>query len=303
MKLGKLVLLLSVLTAALALAACGAAPTPAEPPAAPAPEEPKEGGLSEDQARTLADYVLRSDRFLVAPLVDATAISPLSAGAPWSVAGLLGASGLSAQDTETCTSVTGDTADTDEDGIPANATYGFDCELATGQGAITFKGSIAVQDESDSDPSSGYAVNTADYAVSTLINGETLTLGFSLGFKISLREEQYAIAYDYKVNFDYPENSGAVAFKSRYDYTPDDTAKPFAAGTFTFEGAIDLAIGDARFALEAKSEDLHFSSSCRSGFDSGSATYTDIADNRIKLVYNACDNVTVTYNDNVLAGF
>ncbi len=61
----------------------------------------------------------------------------------------------------TCSySVSGDTTDADADGFPVDATYTFNCSYSSTQAPVDVNGKVHVSDQDDSDPLSGFLIET-----------------------------------------------------------------------------------------------------------------------------------------------
>lgn len=290
--MGKSRPLLSVLAVGLVglLAACG--------------QQPTTDPLSRADAQKLRDSLVQSNKYLVAAItspsgvVTTNSVGGLSLPSP--VANLILASGLEPQAITCTASETPPKAqqqDLDNDKIPLQASYAVDCTV----GDTRLKGGIVIKDKNDNDPRSGYTVDTNQYEL-TFNTGKANESGIKLDLDVdsTWSNPNYAVRYNF--NFEIYGSDGR--FGTTYAYTatylPDDAQTPFAAGTFNYDGSLDFRTATRLYRLSGKATALKFSSTCKETFVGGSWSLEDTRGNKLLVVYNACNNVTVTYNGEAL---
>ena len=196
-------------------------------------------------------------------------------------------------------SVSGNTTDADDDGVPVDATYNGRCTWSYSGSEGSASGyweydDVRVQDPNDHDPDAGVKVSgTIEWGIQTtdgsvevtwrIVKHELIKTGNDRNFNY---EGSWTIQVDgesYTVNYDM---SGT--------WSPDDPDDPWGNGTMTASGSFsgtgpDCAGGwSVTFSLNA----LHFAD-C--GIDGGSASYTvtDCEGHTCTLTVNwaGCNNV------------
>jgi|UniRef100_A0A7C3DIW4 hypothetical protein len=281
----KPLLLLSLLAV---LAACGEQPT----------REP----LSREDAQELKTNILEANKYLVAALGNPTnVVTTNTVGGqvfPAPVANLILASGLDAQSISCTASTTpSNPQDQDQDSIPLQATFAMDCRV----GSTYLKGKVALQDRDDNDPKSGYILNTDQYELS-FNTGTANQSGLKLDLDLEINRKNPN--YDIRYNFYLEAYKPGKRYSQRYNYTaayvPDDPERPFVGGTLNYSGALEYRTPSRYYLLQGRATNLRYLRSCTSTFVGGSFSLTDSRDNRLDVVYNGCDNVTVTYNGEAL---
>ncbi len=272
------------------LAACGEQPT----------TEP----LTRSDAQNLKESLVKSNKYLLAAIaspsgvVTTNTVGGLSLPSP--VANLIMASGLEPQAINCTASETPPRAqqqDLDNDKIPLQASYQVDCTVGT----TRLKGAVRLRDKDDNNPKSGYTVDTDQYEL-TFNTGTASESGIKLDLDVDVtwNNPNYAVRYNF--NFEIYDSNGR--FGTTYVYTatyaPDDAQVPFAAGTFNYEGSLDFRTKGKLYRLTGKTQDLKYSNTCKETFVGGSFSLEDTRGNKLVVVYNACNNVSITYNGEVL---
>lgn len=268
------------------LAACGQQPTTDQ--------------LSKADAQKLKDSLVQSNKYLVAAIaspsgvVTTNTVGGLSLPSP--VANLILASGLQPQSINCTASETPPKAqqqDLDNDKIPLEATYRVDCTV----GDTRLRGGILLRDKDDNNPRSGYTVDTDQYEL-TFNTGKPNESGIQLDLDVDVTWSNPNYAVRYNFNFEIYGSDGRFGTTYAYTvtYAPDNIQTPFAAGTFNYEGTLDFRTATKLYRLSGKATNLKFSNTCKETFVSGSWSLEDTRGNKLLVIYNACNNVTVTYN-------
>lgn len=283
---------LSVLAVGLVglLAACGLQPT----------TDP----LTKADAQKLKDSLVQSNKYLVAAIaspsgvVTTNSVGGLSLPSP--VASLILASGLDPQAINCTASETPPKTqqqDLDNDKIPLQASYSVDCTV----GDTRLKGAIVLKDNDDNNPRSGYTVDTDQYEL-TFNTGKANESGLKLDLDVDVTWSNPSYAVRYNFNFEIYGSDGR--FGTTYAYTvtyiPDDAQTPFAGGTFNYDGSLDFRTATKLYRLSGKATNLKYSNTCKETFVGGSWSLEDTRGNKLLVVYNACNNVTVSYNGEAL---
>ena len=283
----------SVLVIGLAglLAACGGLQPTTEP-------------LSRADAQKLRDSLLQSNKYLVAAIAHPSGVVTTSSvgglNLPTPVANLILASGLDPQAINCTASETPPRAqqqDLDNDKIPLQASYAVDCTV----GDTRLKGGIVIKDKNDNDPRSGYTVNTDQYEL-TFNTGKFNESGIKLDLDVDVTWSNPDYAVRYNFNFDIYGSDGRFGTTYAYTatYVPDNAQTPFTAGTLNYDGSLDFRTATRLYRLSGKATALKFSNTCKETFVGGSWSLEDTRGNKLLVVYNACNNVTVTYNGEAL---
>lgn len=281
----------------LLLAACGSTNN----------NQPNTTELTEAQAGNFAKVALQSDDYLIGMLANPMGFSnPLStlslSNNPELNLVALSIAALEPQQTD-CYSETGSDVDADKDGIPASSVISFDCSSSENGFSYSYKGKITFADNNDADPKSGYSVKIENYEISFNNKGDIFKLSMNLDFSMIVTATSYTAKYTFDFETSGTDASGKIGFDYTYTYTPDNAADPFAAGTLSFTGNMTFTEGSDTVSLTSSSTGVHFSESCKTGFDSGTVNYADNAGNTLKVTFNACDKVTVSYNGSAVTGF
>jgi hypothetical protein len=267
-------------------------------------QQPTTDPLSRDDAVRLKDSLVQSNKYLVATiaspsgLVTTNSVGGLSLPSP--VANLILASGLEPQAINCTASETPPKAqqqDLDNDKIPLQARYFVDCTV----GDTRLRGAIVLKDKDDNNPRSGYTIDTDQYEL-TFNTGKANESGLKLDLDVDVTwsNPNYAVRY----NFNFEIYGSNRRFGTTYAYTatyvPDDTQTPFTVGTFNYDGSLDFRTATKLYRLTGIATNLKFSNTCKETFVGGSWSLEDTRGNKLLVVYNACNNVTVTYNGEAL---
>lgn len=220
--------------------------------------------------------------------------------------------------TATCTiSKSGDQTDADNDGVPVNATYTFDCS-ATGPNGGTYahQGSITLKDTNDAQAESGFSLSFYGFKSKVSANANRSTeRTLSGNYTLDKQTSVYSILKNYThsvkiVNFN-NEYSGSLSFNVSKTYTPDDLAMPWAAGTIEVKkdtpGMATWVRGNnTRNLIWYTDPTLHYNrTACQNptrilNFDSGAKefVYTNPAGEKstLRIEFTACGTYTVTFN-------
>lgn len=263
-------------------------------------QQPTTDPLSKADAQKLKDSLVQSNKYLVAAIaspsgvVTTNTVGGLSLPSP--VANLILASGLQPQSINCTASETPPKAqqqDLDNDKIPLEATYRVDCTV----GDTRLRGGILLRDKDDNNPRSGYTVDTDQYEL-TFNTGKPNESGIQLDLDVDVTWSNPNYAVRYNFNFEIYGSDGRFGTTYAYTvtYAPDNIQTPFAAGTFNYEGTLDFRTATKLYRLSGKATNLKFSNTCKETFVSGSWSLEDTRGNKLLVIYNACNNVTVTYN-------
>ncbi|GIW24827.1 hypothetical protein [Meiothermus sp.] len=267
-------------------------------------QQPTTDPLTKSDAQKLKDSLVQSNKYLVAAIASPSGVVTTNRvggqSLPSPVANILLASGLEPQSINCTASETPPKAqqqDLDNDKIPLQARYQVDCTV----GDTRLKGGILLKDKDDNNPKSGYTVDTDQYEL-TFNTGKANESGLKLDLDVDVTWSNPNYAVRYSFNFEIYGSDGRFGTTYAYTatYTPDNLEAPFAAGTFNYEGSLDFRTATKLYRLSGKATDLKFSSACKETFVSGSWSLEDTRGNKLLVVYNACKNVTVTYNGEAL---
>jgi len=256
--------------------------------------------LSRDDALKLKDSLVQSNKYLVAAIASPSGVVTTNTvgglSLPSVVASLILASGLQPQSINCTSSETPPRAqqqDRDNDKIPLQASYSVDCMV----GDTRLKGGIVIKDKDDNDPRSGYTVNTDQYEL-TINTGKSNESGIKLDLDVDVTWSNPNYAIRYTFNFEIYGSDGRFGTTYAYTatYVPDNAQTPFTAGTLNYDGSLDFRTATRLYRLSGRATALRFSHTCKETFVGGSWSLEDTRGNRLLVVYNACNNVTVTYN-------
>lgn len=169
----------------------------------------------------------------------------------------------------------------------------MDCTV----GDTRLRGGILLRDKDDNNPRSGYTVDTDQYEL-TFNTGKPNESGIQLDLDVDVTWSNPNYAVRYNFNFEIYGSDGRFGTTYAYTvtYAPDNIQTPFAAGTFNYEGTLDFRTATKLYRLSGKATNLKFSNTCKETFVSGSWSLEDTRGNKLLVIYNACNNVTVTYN-------
>lgn len=270
------------------------------------------GTFDRSAADRLQTISAESDEFISALLTSPTDISLQSGyGAlPAPLANFMTV--IAPQQASSCFVDGNSSADDDEDGVPANASFTVDCTFEDGSTTVTLDGSMAVQDDDDSDPLSGYDVTIDNFGFSILNNdnGNEIVRSFDLAFDLDKATGPNP-GYSASIQSDYNRTGPIIGaanltVNSEQTYSPDDGADPFAGGTFTLDDTLTFVHDFTVYTLDRTSVDLHFDAACATSnkFDSGSVAHEDSLGNSLLIEYTACGTATGTFSSGpAQAGF
>jgi hypothetical protein len=297
MKSSKILLTALLALLALFLAACGGNnPQSTE-------------GLTRETVNEFSNFAIDGNTRLLAMMPGSAGVSSLGASShttlPKQLNAVLPQHGLSVLSTEEddCITFAGDFTDADSDEIPVDATFTFDCAYSEDKSDFTIKGKAHFQDANDKDALGGYKIKFTDFTITEIKDGQKnmLELDQTFVLKIDDAKNRYVIENDLVLNATTPEESFTYSELATLGYAPDNTADPFAAGTFAFNAVTTWQSGKDVYKLTGVSPELHYSATCESSFDSGKVNYKDNFGNSLEITFNACNNVTVIYNGSPLA--
>jgi len=220
--------------------------------------------------------------------------------------------------TGTCTiSKSGDQTDADNDGVPVNATYTFDC-TATGpaDGTYSNKGSITLKDTNDAQAESGFSLSFD--AFKTRISPDaSKSVERTLQGSYSLDKQDATL---YKIGKNYTHSvviangnntyNGSLSFNVNKTYAPEDPAAPWSKGTITIDkaapGTATWTRNNTRNLIWYTDPTLHYNrADCQNpgrilNFDSGAKeyVYTNPAGEKstLRIEFSACGTFSVTFN-------
>ena len=205
--------------------------------------------------------------------------------------------------------------DADNDKIPANFTYTYDCTVTVGAG-FTFKanGPLTIVDANDNDPQSGYTTNGTiryDFIFTNTNTGQSSSFSFiakwnataSFGLAVA-----YNFVTDQRVTFQPETTRSEFSYTLTANYLPDaGTASKFEAGTINFDGRVAYSDANGKFSnFSLTTTDLHFGNACPRGVDRGTIRSQDQSNiggnknNVFELQATACDTWTAKYNGEIL---
>ncbi len=267
-------------------------------------QQPTTDPLTKSDAQKLKESLVQSNKYLVATIASPSGVVTTSRvggqNLPSPVANVILASGLEPQSIDCTASETPPRAqqqDLDNDKIPLQASYQVNCSV----GDTRLKGSIVLKDKNDNDPKSGYTVDTDQYEL-TFNTGKPNESGLKLDLDVDVTWSNPNYAVRYNFNFEIYGSDGRFGTTYAYTatYAPDNAQSPFAGGTFNYEGTLDFRTTTKLYRLTGRSTGLKYSNSCKETFVGGSWRLEDTRGNTLQVVYNACNNVTVTYNGEAL---
>jgi hypothetical protein len=269
--------------------------------------KPAHQGLTEESAEALSTFALDSSERLAAmmPAKGGLAMSLASGTSlPKQLSHLLPQRGLTSLSSEglDCITIDGDVTDADLDEIPVAASFTFDCSFSEEGVDTIVTGSAHFQDANDADALSGYAIEFVDFTITETKDGQTNVLELDQTFILAVADDKslYIIENDLVLTATTPKEKIIYSELATLGYAPDDIADPFATGTFALNGVTTWQSGEDVYQLSEVSPALHYSATCESGFDGGTLYIEDNFENRLELIYNACNNVTVIYNGSPL---
>ncbi|WP_457621374.1 hypothetical protein [Persephonella sp.] len=183
-------------------------------------------------------------------------------------------------------SASGDLTDIDDDGIPVNGTYTFECTYGTD---ITWQGKISAKDDNDNDKLSGFDLCTGVF--NTSCSREPTTMTSSLGtvekitdINIDKVDSTYVFTpFYHKWTFTPSDPTASTIYgileSTDLSYTPDADGDndPWDSGTWNGTITATGSDGTDTVSISITTNNLHISESC-DGADSGSITYSGTCD-------------------------
>ncbi len=187
---------------------------------------------------------------------------------------------------EDCPLIEGNTNDQDGDGIAASqqTRYRADaCRFALGEMVLTLSGSVLSEDFDDTDPTSGFRLQTvADAPLVVTQNGTEV---FRALYNVESTPSEIGFAVSQEASLRYA-TIGTFDYSVDLAITPDVPGE-LVSGQVVYTGDLAWAYDESLFALTIVSDDLQLDAGCYYGFASGSVTLSDNA--------TPANTVTVTY--------
>jgi hypothetical protein len=205
--------------------------------------------------------------------------------------------------------------DADSDGTPATVKMTFNCAGTTAGGtAFTTEGEATLQDTDDAAANSGFSMSLTNFhAKATRTDGTAVDRTINGSFSRNKTSPDWQISKKYSHNVSVTRgsttNTGSVSLEVSKTYTPDDAAKPFAAGTVKLDKANP---GSITWTRNARTRSLswytdptvHWNRAlCQAparvlNFDSGAKefvhTNADGKKSTLRLEFAGCGNITTT---------
>ena len=190
--------------------------------------------------------------------------------------------GIAPLDTLTwnCTGVsaTGNLTDTDNDGIPANATFNGSCSWSyTGSGgAATLEWEfrdVNIEDADDTDPIAGFRAK-GEVAWEWTVNGESgiITWNFTRHDWVRvLNSNQWDLDYEGNITCESGGESGTLDYDLSGTWTADDINDPWGSGNLDLSGGFTWTKGTCTSTLTITA-DVHYNDD--GAIDSGQLDFT-----------------------------
>jgi hypothetical protein len=203
--------------------------------------------------------------------------------------------------------------DADSDGTPATVKITFNCAGTTAGGtAFSTEGEASLQDTDDAAANSGFSLSLTNFhAKATRTDGSLIDRTISGSFSRNKTGSDWQISKQYSHNVSVTKgsttNTGSVSLEVNKTYTPDDAARPFAAGTVKLDKATP---GSMTWTRNAKTRSLswytdptvHWNRAlCQAparvlNFDSGAKEFVhtnpDGKKSTLRLEFSGCGNIT-----------
>ncbi|MFC5597197.1 hypothetical protein [Deinococcus cellulosilyticus] len=199
---------------------------------------------------------------------------------------------------DSCIVTTGNTADTDKDGIPSNVTYTYNCTF----GSNEVKGTAVLKDKNDADAKSG-ATYTIDMNLKMSASDQQGNFTLTQAIKGSMDYTPKAnggIKFEYrtsnKISATGTHNNQTVNYTGEYSYNLNSETTPDATGVkLVFSGDASGSSNQQGHSFSGSttfSGDVHYSNGHNGcyGIDSGSITFKS-GNNTYTLNYTGC-NIT-----------
>lgn len=205
--------------------------------------------------------------------------------------------------------------DADNDGTPASLKMTFNCAGTRSNGtAYTTEGVATLQDTDDAQANSGFSLKLENFhAKITRTDGTVVERTVNGSFERDKTTANWQIKkqYSHKVSITKGSNvyNGSVDLLVNKTYTPDDAAKPWAAGTITVDKAVPGSLTWVRNAVTRNliwytDPSIHWNrAACQAparvlNFDSGAKEYVYTnpqgQKSTLRLVFGGCGNITTT---------
>jgi hypothetical protein len=215
----------------------------------------------------------------------------------------------------TCGPITPPT-DADNDKVPANFSYLYDCTVPIGAGfKFIAKGTVSSQDSDDQNPNSGYSTNgniRYDFIFTNTETNQSSSFSFVVQWTASAvlaTGGGYIINTDQRITFQPDTDKSQFAYQLNVNYTPDNdgNALKFDAGTINLTGSANFRDASGRFSIfNISANNLHFGNNCPRAIDQGSIRVEDLANiatnksNVLVLTATGCDLWSASYNGSVV---
>ncbi len=217
---------------------------------------------------------------------------------------------LSAQQVTNCSgSSSGDLTDIDDDGIPVNGIYTFECNYGSN---VTWKGKISAKDDDDNDKLSGYDICSGEFNTSCSREPTKMTSTAGTVEKITdINIDKVGSAYRFSTFYHKwtfkPSDPNVstlqgVMESNDLSYTPDADGNndPWDSGTWNGSITATGSDGTSSASINITTNNLHISESCN-GADKGSITYTGTCDTggtfRLTVTLTGCKTGTLEITD------
>lgn len=257
--------------------------------------------LDASSAVQLASVSQAGDQMLVGMMDPSQSLTP---------AGLatmaLGTTALSTQVATACSNPTytnsGWGTDSDNDGIPDNASTIYSCASAN----TSMSGTLTVTDKAGAD--SGYTVTVQNFKITVTSGGQQYSVTFDTTFDLTVQPGggTYDLVYSFDLGVDTPSGTGAVHVSGTPTYTPVDPGNPYVAGTFTLNGQATFdGLGGKFYQITRTSNGLSFdkTGTCTTGFNAGSVVYQDSQGHTATLSYTGCNTGTIDFGSSQVGSF
>jgi hypothetical protein len=206
--------------------------------------------------------------------------------------------------------------DVDNDKIPANFAYTYNCTVTIGAGfKFIAKGSLSSKDSDDNNDNSGYSANgniRYDFIFTNTDTNQSSSFSFVLQWTanaVLLANGGYSISTDQQIVFQPDSDKSQFGYQLSVTYTPDNdgNAQKFDAGTLNLTGSANFRDAAGRFSVfNLSASNLHFGNACPRAIDSGSLRVEDLSNigssktNVLLLTATGCDIWNATYNGSVI---
>lgn len=210
------------------------------------------------------------------------------------------ASGTSVSDQKgtPCYTSSGNTTNSDQDKVPVDATYSYQCSYLGGMGKV--EGQFNIRDENDSlaFPLAGYNASFQDFKLTIGVKDSSVT-SVSNGIKSLTVEPNQILASSAMSTFvSASTSSQTMSVGSWFDAVvkPNQMKDPGAGGTFEISGFVQMESASKNFILKLGGQGLAYGG-CSSGFiKSGTITLVDGNGNKLEAIWTDCQKYTRKYN-------